>query len=86
MLVVDLITPPPHPEDKILIIGGGITNFTNVAAMFKGIICALEGVKAGLIVHGVGRQQLLSNDRNADPSDGSKSMFAIMVVSTTRKV
>ena len=32
-LLVDLITrPPPHPDSKILIIGGGIANFTNVAA------------------------------------------------------
>ena len=56
MLVVDLITRPPCPEGKILIIGGGIANFTNVAATFKGIIRALEGVKVGLIAHGVGRQ------------------------------
>jgi len=56
MYVVDLITrPPPRPEGKILIIGGGIANFTNVAATFKGIIRALEGAKAGLIAHGVGR-------------------------------
>lgn len=26
-----------HPDGKILIIGGGIANFTNVAATFKGI-------------------------------------------------
>ena len=26
----------PHPDGKILIIGGGIANFTNVAATFKG--------------------------------------------------
>ncbi len=25
----------PHPEGKVLIIGGGIANFTNVAATFK---------------------------------------------------
>ena len=86
MLVVDLITrPPPRPEGKILIIGGGIANFTNVAATFKGIIRALEGAKAGLIAHGVGRQQSLSNDGNADPSSRSRSMSAV-VVPTTRKV
>ncbi|KAG8216625.1 citrate synthase-like protein [Butyriboletus roseoflavus] len=52
--ILDLITrPPPRPDGKILIIGGGIANFTNVAATFKGIIKALQGAKAGLITHGV---------------------------------
>ncbi|KAI6042003.1 ATP citrate lyase [Pisolithus marmoratus] len=46
-------TISPRPDGKILIIGGGIANFTNVAATFKGIIRALEGAKAGLIAHGV---------------------------------
>lgn len=32
----------PHPKGKVLIIGGSIANFTNVAATFKGIIRALE--------------------------------------------
>jgi ATP citrate (pro-S)-lyase len=43
----------PHPEGKILIIGGGIANFTNVAATFKGIIRALKEFKAPLIAHSV---------------------------------
>ncbi|KIJ63837.1 hypothetical protein HYDPIDRAFT_175858 [Hydnomerulius pinastri MD-312] len=52
--ILDLITrPAPRPDGKILIIGGGIANFTNVAATFKGIIRALEGSKAGLVAHGV---------------------------------
>ncbi|KAF9220834.1 ATP-citrate synthase [Gyrodon lividus] len=52
--ILDLITrPAPRPDGKILIIGGGIANFTNVAATFKGIIRALESAKAGLIAHGV---------------------------------
>jgi ATP citrate (pro-S)-lyase len=51
---VDLITRgKPHPEGKILIIGGGIANFTNVAATFKGIIRALKEFKAQLIAHSV---------------------------------
>jgi succinyl-CoA synthetase beta subunit len=41
----------PHPEGKVLIIGGGIANFTNVAATFKGIIRALKEYKAPLINH-----------------------------------
>ena len=43
----------PNPEGKILIIGGGIANFTNVAATFKGIIRALQQFKAPLINHKV---------------------------------
>lgn len=31
-----------HQDGKVLIIGGGIANFTNVAATFKGIIRAFE--------------------------------------------
>jgi ATP citrate (pro-S)-lyase len=38
---------------KILIIGGGIANFTNVAATFKGIIRALKEYKTPLINHSV---------------------------------
>ncbi|TDL24551.1 ATP citrate lyase isoform 2 [Rickenella mellea] len=52
--IIDLITRgTPRPEGKILIIGGGIANFTNVAATFKGIIRALKEYKAGLIAHNV---------------------------------
>jgi len=52
--IVDLITRgKPHPDGKILIIGGGIANFTNVAATFKGIIRALQEYKAPLINHQV---------------------------------
>jgi hypothetical protein len=50
--LVDLLTrPPPRPDGKILIIGGGIANFTNVAATFKGIIRALTSYKSQLIAH-----------------------------------
>ncbi|TEB31032.1 ATP citrate lyase [Coprinellus micaceus] len=38
---------------RILIIGGGIANFTNVAATFKGIIQALKEYKNQLIAHQV---------------------------------
>ncbi|EDV27248.1 uncharacterized protein TRIADDRAFT_22398 [Trichoplax adhaerens] len=40
-VVLSLICRHKHPEGKVLIIGGGIANFTNVAATFKGIIRAL---------------------------------------------
>src|SRR5277367_4067879 len=53
-MVVDLMTRgSPRPDGKILIIGGGIANFTNVAATFKGIIRALKEYKAALISHNV---------------------------------
>ncbi|KIK70081.1 hypothetical protein GYMLUDRAFT_91056 [Collybiopsis luxurians FD-317 M1] len=48
--IIDLITRGEvHPKGKILIIGGGIANFTNVAATFKGIIRALKEYKTALI-------------------------------------
>jgi ATP citrate (pro-S)-lyase len=52
--IIDLVTRgKPHPDGKILIIGGGIANFTNVAATFKGIIRALKEYKTPLINHKV---------------------------------
>lgn len=51
---VDLMTRgTPNPEGKILIIGGGIANFTNVAATFKGIIRALKQYQHNLQQHKV---------------------------------
>lgn len=43
----------PRPDGKLLIIGGGIANFTNVAATFKGIITALKEYKLKLQEHKV---------------------------------
>ncbi|KAH9939191.1 citrate synthase-like protein [Amylocystis lapponica] len=52
--IIDLVTRgDPRPEGKILIIGGGIANFTNVASTFKGIIRALKEYKSPLIKHNV---------------------------------
>ncbi|KAF9477345.1 ATP-citrate synthase [Pholiota conissans] len=52
--IIDLMTRgAPNPKGKILIIGGGIANFTNVAATFKGIIRALKEFKNQLINHQV---------------------------------
>ncbi|RXW15752.1 hypothetical protein EST38_g10102 [Candolleomyces aberdarensis] len=52
--IIDLITRgTPRPDGKLLIIGGGIANFTNVAATFKGIIRALKEYKNQLINHSV---------------------------------
>ncbi|XP_031568246.1 ATP-citrate synthase-like [Actinia tenebrosa] len=43
----------PHVEGKILIIGGGIANFTNVSATFKGIVRALNNFQKALLEHKV---------------------------------
>ncbi|KAK9695733.1 ATP citrate lyase subunit 1 [Basidiobolus ranarum] len=53
--ILDLMTrgAEPHPEGKVLIIGGGIANFTNVATTFKGIIRALNEFQQKLIFHNV---------------------------------
>jgi len=42
-----------HKEGKVLFIGGGIANFTNVASTFKGVIRALREVAPQLIEHNV---------------------------------
>ncbi|KAI9091538.1 citrate synthase-like protein [Phlyctochytrium arcticum] len=52
--ILDLMTRgAPHPEGKFLFIGGGIANFTNVAATFKGIIRALKEYQRALQTHKV---------------------------------
>ncbi|KAI9318054.1 citrate synthase-like protein [Dichotomocladium elegans] len=52
--ILDLMTRGvPNPKGKILFIGGGIANFTNVATTFKGIIRALTDFKRALITHKV---------------------------------
>jgi ATP citrate (pro-S)-lyase len=51
--VLSLMTRFAHPDGKVLIIGGGIANFTNVAATFKGIIKALTEFKEKLMEHRV---------------------------------
>ncbi|CAD0041923.1 unnamed protein product [Aureobasidium pullulans] len=52
--VLDLmLRAPMHPEGKVLFIGGGIANFTNVASTFKGVIRAIREVAPLLIEHNV---------------------------------
>ncbi|OTF75822.1 ATP-citrate synthase-like protein, partial [Euroglyphus maynei] len=51
--ILSLMTKERHPEGKILLIGGGIANFTNVAATFKGIVKALREFQTKLIEHNV---------------------------------
>jgi ATP citrate (pro-S)-lyase len=52
--VLDLmLKAPQRPEGKVLFIGGGIANFTNVASTFKGVIRALREVSPLLVEHKV---------------------------------
>ncbi|KAF7503150.1 hypothetical protein GJ744_004254 [Endocarpon pusillum] len=48
-----MLRAPTHPEGKVLFIGGGIANFTNVATTFKGVIKALREVAPVLVEHNV---------------------------------
>ncbi len=43
--ILDLMTKKKDPRGKVLIIGGGIANFTDVAKTFKGIVKALNEYK-----------------------------------------
>lgn len=47
--LLDLMTRERDPKGKVLIIGGGIANFTDVAKTFTGIIDALKEYKQKLI-------------------------------------
>ncbi|CAF0998648.1 unnamed protein product [Adineta ricciae] len=51
--ILSLMIKEKNPEGKILIIGGGIANFTNVAATFKGIVKALREFRDHLIEYKV---------------------------------
>ncbi len=51
--ILDLMTREKDPRGKILIIGGGIANFTDVAKTFTGIIKALEEYAPKLKEHNV---------------------------------
>ena len=51
--ILGLMTKEKHPDGKVLIIGGGIANFTNVAATFKGIVKALQQFQPKLVEHNI---------------------------------
>ena len=51
--ILELMTKERNPAGKILLIGGGIANFTNIASTFKGIIRALTKFADILREHGV---------------------------------
>lgn len=49
--IIDLMTRKKHPKGKVLIIGGGIANFTDVANTFKGIVRAIREYQTKLRDH-----------------------------------
>ena len=49
--ILGLMTKERDARGKVLIIGGGIANFTNVASTFKGIVKALTQFKYTLQEH-----------------------------------
>lgn len=51
--ILDLMTREKVEGGKVLIIGGGIANFTDVATTFEGIIEALEEYAPKLVEHGI---------------------------------
>ncbi|XP_064456434.1 ATP-citrate synthase-like [Ornithodoros turicata] len=51
--ILGLMTREKRTEGKVLIVGGGIANFTNVAATFKGIVKALQEYRERLVEHNV---------------------------------
>jgi len=52
-VILDLMTRKKHPQGKVLLIGGGIANFTDIAGTFTGIIQALTEYREKLIKHKV---------------------------------
>uniref|UniRef100_A0A3B3E1S2 ATP citrate synthase n=1 Tax=Oryzias melastigma TaxID=30732 RepID=A0A3B3E1S2_ORYME len=51
--ILSLMTREKHRDGKVLIIGGSIANFTNVAATFKGIVRAIKDYQEPLKEHEV---------------------------------
>ncbi|XP_037319378.2 ATP-citrate synthase isoform X1 [Pungitius pungitius] len=51
--ILSLMTREKHTQGKVLIIGGSIANFTNVAATFKGIVRAIKDFQCPLKEHEV---------------------------------
>ncbi|KAL1587986.1 hypothetical protein WHR41_03331 [Cladosporium halotolerans] len=75
--VLDLmLRAPMHPEGKVLFIGGGIANFTNVASTFKGVIRALREVAPLLNEHKV---QIWVRRAGPNYQEGLKNIKAVSV-------
>jgi len=73
--VLDLmLRAPQSPEGKVLFIGGGIANFTNVASTFKGVIRALREVAPLLVEHKV---QIWVRRAGPNYQEGLKNIKAV---------
>jgi len=73
--VLDLmLRAPQRPEGKVLFIGGGIANFTNVASTFKGVIRALREVAPLLNEHKV---QIWVRRAGPNYQEGLKNIKAV---------
>jgi len=68
-----LLRAPMSEKGKVLFIGGGIANFTNVASTFKGVIRALRDVSSQLIEHNV---QIWVRRAGPNYQEGLKNMKA----------
>lgn len=51
--ILSLMTKEKHSDGKVLIIGGGIANFTNVAATFRGIVKVLQEFQTKIIEYNI---------------------------------
>ncbi|KAM7216852.1 hypothetical protein V8F06_007721 [Rhypophila decipiens] len=72
--VLDLmLRAPQNPKGKVLFIGGGIANFTNVASTFKGVIKALREFATTLNEHNV---QIWVRRAGPNYQEGLKNMKA----------
>ncbi|KAK4152764.1 hypothetical protein C8A00DRAFT_44245 [Chaetomidium leptoderma] len=72
--VLDLmLRSPADPKGKVLFIGGGIANFTNVASTFKGVIKALREYAKPLNEHNV---QIWVRRAGPNYQEGLKNMKA----------
>ncbi|KAK0634512.1 hypothetical protein B0T17DRAFT_586301 [Bombardia bombarda] len=72
--VLDLMLRAPiTPQGKVLFIGGGIANFTNVASTFKGVIKALREYAKALNEHSV---QIWVRRAGPNYQEGLKNMKA----------
>ncbi|KAL8775933.1 MAG: hypothetical protein Q9203_001335 [Teloschistes exilis] len=73
--VLDLMLRAPiKPEGKVLFIGGGIANFTNVASTFKGVIRALREFASTLNEHKV---QIWVRRAGPNYQEGLKNIKAV---------
>ncbi|KAL4943750.1 hypothetical protein BDV06DRAFT_189128 [Aspergillus oleicola] len=69
-----MLRAPTHPDGKVLFIGGGIANFTNVASTFKGVIRALREVAPVLNEHKV---QIWVRRAGPNYQEGLKNIKAV---------